>query len=491
MDSPVVTNARTHISPRPSPTVGQFPKMPSPRVVPTPSSPMASGRRNSANTAAPSGPVPRAPTGLAVSTGRMSGAQARDARIPAESTSDFAEFIRSTGPAGGSKSYAASKTNVPPKSPTATTDKQNAHRASMMSGRTRQQPREAAVPEGRGDNADLVDFIRQGPPTATTGHRIPRHVAPFRTTQDSDQMSGAMGGRAVDATIPDIRNSQGSTNATESSMPSMQSSVNSKSALLMGKGHQGSYNGGRMPVDDEMAMMMPKRKTRRVRDPYAIDFSDEEDFDDEMADHITEKPRIPAKEESLAEFLRNYNPPPEPVSPPESKAPKRKVSAPSLINRFTRGSKDSRDKDSGVPRTPTGSSFRGQNGAPPLSPSSPTGSKRHVPIQVNMQSSYDRYGQPLDGSRIGDIDVVSNGNSDGMRNGRPRVASSASNGARRVPMKRFEPRDAVNSRSQTADLAAFLRDSAPPPTEVARAPSRQDDSTGISRVFGRRKKMPV
>ncbi|RAL64078.1 hypothetical protein DID88_003266 [Monilinia fructigena] len=59
-------------------------------------------------------------------------------------------------------------------------------------------------------------------------------------------------------------------------------------------------------LDDDEGTM-PQRKTRRVRDPYAIDLSDEEDDD-------LEPPSRPApiKEESLADFLRNVPPPPSP-----------------------------------------------------------------------------------------------------------------------------------------------------------------------------------
>lgn len=170
-------------------------------------------------------------------------------------------------------------------------------RVSTNSNRGRYQPREAAI--DKGDNSDLIDFIRQGPPVVgASTHRIPRHVAPFRNTMDSDQMTGANGGRAVDATIPEIRHSQASTNVTENSMPSMQSSINSSSALLK------KNNGGGMPskMFDEDDMM-PQRKQRRVRDPYALDFSDEED-DDELFG-TTPKPPV-KKEESLAEFLANY-----------------------------------------------------------------------------------------------------------------------------------------------------------------------------------------
>lgn len=77
-------------------------------------------------------------------------------------------------------------------------------RTTSSAGRSRLQARDAVVP--RGDSvSDLIDFVRSGPQMEKQDHRIPRTVAPFRSTMDSDQMTGAVGGRAVDATIPDVR----------------------------------------------------------------------------------------------------------------------------------------------------------------------------------------------------------------------------------------------------------------------------------------------
>lgn len=326
----------------------------------------------------------------------------RDARVPSESTADFAEFIKSTGPTG--------------------------------------------------DNRPAP--LRNGPQSANN-HRIPRTVAPFRNTFDSEEMSGAIGGKAVDASIPDIRYSQASTHGTDTSstMPSIHSSINSSTALLKNRGGPAPSN--KMFDDDDM---MPKRKTRRVKDPYAIDFSDEDDEDD----FIT-TPKVPVKrEESLAEFLRNYDPPPEPVAEPIShKIPKKKASAPSLIGRFTR--KDSNQTNS-VPQSPLGNDTR---------PASSRGGIRgYIPIHVNMSSPYDKYGSPADS---------------GPPQPTSQTASSMSSG--RVPMKRFEPRDAVSNVSRTSDLAAFLRTSAPPPEPaVVATPPPKEEGSSFSRMFGRRKK---
>ncbi|EWG40329.1 hypothetical protein FVEG_02770 [Fusarium verticillioides 7600] len=326
---------------------------------------------------------------------RMSAAP-RDARVPSESTADFAEFIKSTGPAGDSRPMQ----------------------------------------------------LRNGPPGANS-NRIPHNIAPWDTTGAEEPA----GGKAVDANIPDIRYSQASTYGTESSMPSIHSSINSNTALLKNKGQPAPTS--KMFDEDDM---MPKRKTRRVKDPYAIDFSDDEDDEVLLA---TPKPPV-KKEESLAEFLKNYEPPPEPVTTPISqKIPKKKASAPSLIGRFTR---KENNYSNTAPASPQGNDTR--------SLSSRAGFRNYIPIQVNVPSGYDKYGMPT-----------------GENSSRPSQPASSASSGRRVPMKKFEPRDAVSNVSRTSDLAAFLRTSEPPPEPVmAPPPPKEESSSSLSKMFSRRKK---
>ncbi|ODA83651.1 hypothetical protein RJ55_02166 [Drechmeria coniospora] len=463
LDGPVITK----VSKKPDDLRGQYP---SPRSSPTvadasmppPTQPLRSPPRSKASESKVGKPtelIPRVPVGRAASATQPGATLTREERAPRDSMTDFATFLKSTGPpadAGPSRKAVSAKGSAPPR------------RASSGGNFGRFQPREAAI-DCRADNSDLIDFIRQGPPSASNGHRIPRNVAPFRTTMDSDQMSNAIGGKAIDAMIPDIRHSQASTNLTDTSMPSMQSSVNSSSALLKSKSPAAT------PKLFDEGGLIPRRKQTRVRDPYAIEYSDEEDDDDYDDDDdddddagMAGSPRYPPikKEESLAEFLRNYDPPPEPLSA-AARVPKKKTSSPSLIGKFGRvGSREGRD-----PLIPSEEA---------LSPNGRVGGRNgHIPIQVNMPTGYDKYGStdpPVSSSRI-------------MA---PPSAGS------RVPRKKFEPREAATSRMETSDLAAFLRDSAPPETGAgaggpAAKPSLRPEESGssISRIFGRRKKSGV
>ncbi|KAI1483097.1 hypothetical protein F4774DRAFT_210472 [Daldinia eschscholtzii] len=377
-------------------------------------------------------------------------AQAREARIPRESLQDFADFIRSTGPPGErnvqhTRGHAASISTIRvPKGPThvkksASIDSRQTH----LSNRSNLQARDATVNPGS-ENSDLIDFIRRGPPNSNGNNpRIPRHVAPFRSTMDSDQlqMAGAVGGKAIDAVIPNIRNSEASTNVTDASAPS---SMNSQSALLSKANKMQQYSGNNFDDDD----MMPKRTQRRVRDPYAIDFSDEEDEDMDIMPQPKQK-----KEESLIDFLNSYPPPPEPMPEPVA-IPKKKSSAPNLIARLRSGGSSIR----------SASNPKGFGDSRSLSSRAGNNSKGYTPIVI-----------PTSAEKFG---------------GEPRPPPTAPSGLTgRVPMKKFEARDAVSANTRTSDLASFLRDSEPPPQPVMSLPAQSESkSSGFSRMFERRKK---
>ncbi|KAK0670572.1 hypothetical protein QBC41DRAFT_73669 [Cercophora samala] len=448
------------------------------------------------------GVVPRStPPGPSKPRGNI--AQARDARLPRESMAEFAEFIRSTGPPGGGA--------APVNALAGPGGSRNPGMVSMASvasskgsmtsnpNRPRLQARDAAV-DYKDDNSDLIDFIRRGPPSHNP--RIPKAVAPFRSTMDSDQMTGAVGGRAVDAHLNEAE-MRGS-DSTNSVPPSIQSSINSQSALLAGGRNKPLPTTSHpapttTPNEMDFDMPMPKRKTRRVRDPYAIDLSDEDEMM-MLEEELTPKPKRPvAKEESLIDFLNNYAPPPEPTVLPfatqETQAaaarnkPKKKSSSASLMARLTR-----RDSGQGGGSAP---GFMGGSKAAQL----PTAESRSLSSRASGG-----VGATMGGRSYTPIQVVPNMGSKAaaMMGGNP--APSTTNrppvgGSGRVPMKRFEPRDAVSVPSRgTSDLADFLKHSGPPPGITMAAPfpepmspeqHRRRESNSISKVFGRRKKPSI
>jgi len=399
---------------------------------------------------------------------RPNAPQARDARVDRDSMTDFSEFLRSTGPAnvdpvtrssplvpgqGGTNGTARNASGSAPRVSASTT----LRRSESSAGRSRLQARDATV--GRDSIGDLISVIREGP--ADGDHRISRTVAPFRSTMDSDQMSGAVGGKAVDAVLPDPRFSQTSTNP---------SSINSQSALL----NNNSKNKP-LPVQSQNDLddedMMPKRKQRRARDMYAIDFSDEEEED---GFEIVPKPKKkPTEEESLADFLRNVAPPPDNMPTPlvitDIPKPKKKASFGSRWGIGTVGSSVSGpvvpQKQASLNRAAT---------APTAAPSQ----KTYTPIAAQFTTSQPN---PHGSSRSGDYAS------------RLDVARNPSTG--RVVQKSYEPREAIHTTSRTDELADFLR-SAPPPSMAEPRPfmtsamQEQDEPAGFTaRMFGRRKKV--
>lgn len=324
-------------------------------------------------------------------------------------------------------------------------------RASSSAGRTKLQARDAVI--SRGDSvSDLIDFVRSGPQTEKQDHRIPRTIAPFKTSMDSDLMVGAIGGKAVDATLPDLHPSLGT---------SITSSVTSQSALLSNTRNKALSGQSPNPFEEED--MMPKRKTRRVRDIYAIDFSDEED-----GDFFSSRPPPIVEEESLADFLRNVPPPPEPesvVSRPTSSKLKKKQSSTSLLSRFGRNNSTSGKSNITKPQS------RGQE------PTPASGARKtalYTPIAAKYSTtSPSAYDQPRTGSNY--------------------VSQLDSARGNRVAQKNYQPREAVYTpQSQTNALAEFLLSSEPASSVQAQpktfAPTLQkEEASTFQRMFGRRK----
>lgn len=424
-----------------------------------------------------------------------SGLMAREPRVQTESTRDFADFIRSTGPdkeasiyplmnnvsstslssmrsahingasASRSSSPAASRAqslkngaggeNVPPVPPIPTTSKGT------------MQPRGAnGVSPG---NADLIDFIRSGP-VDKDKHRISRSVAPFRNTMDSEQFrdmdSRLSSDRPVDQSLK--------THNGQSAPSSQRTSLNSRSALLNGAGNAATahpaYSGTPQSLASPVQPSQPARKPSvhdseptkkryRNKDPYAIDFSDEDD------DLVTALPAGSArKEESLVDFLNSMEPP----------------------------------KDSGPPE-------------PLINPNSAQAKKLIQDARANGLNSSTRSlqgdgrsktTQSNPGPRPGYASSVTSARSNGSRPypaGTQFVNTSIRAGNAPRPKMIARTSDSRSQANSTNDLASFLRDSGPPEDpESAPAPNvgraktsakpEKDKKKSAFNLFGKTKK---
>lgn len=234
---------------------------------------------------------------------------------------DFADFIRSTGPAPGDEKpvqrFALSGSSAKPANGSSSsisglgrklsTRQTSSHsHSSSLAGdgptakpRVHMRPRSPAGP--RSGNDDLIDFIRQGPPNSNNGQpRIPRSVAPFRSTVDSDQFEHMLDNGNVESAY----GSQVSTASKQSTQTS-----NSRTGLIPKQNvTQPAYSNTPQQLSGSMSNAEPviTRTRRRVKDPYAID-SDDEDEDLLTALPTSNKPA--QREESMMDFLNNMEPP--------------------------------------------------------------------------------------------------------------------------------------------------------------------------------------
>ena len=444
-------------------------------------------------------------------------AVARDARVEVDTTRDFADFIRSTGPeqakslpkipAGtnsnpttsrpttaiySARSLTGSGPRVPRtlvKSPTGVNpiiEPLISENKALKKGGSRLQPRDATISRND-ESSDLIDFIRQGPPLERNDatRRIPRTVAPFRNTMESDEIEALGHSKAKDS------NSMAST-MDSSITKSLHSSINSRTGLLETSNRQTSNALTSPSVDKrpnrfDEPVQPPMRKQRRVKDPYDIDYSD----DDDEASH-TPKPQN--QEESLMDFLNSVPPPsqaqatPAPlrISSQTAKTLQRKNSA-GMRSRFSRSgssstaaktnSAKSGSQTSNVPNTLLSHTHNGTTAKNPMSLGI---REEHQPLpqqpqskSENSKSTSPTYGPSVDKQRTG----VS----------KPMIKPAQARPAARLDV------------GSTRDLADFLKNSGPPEVtqkQVMAGPSyggngmrlRKEESGGFSRMFSRRKR---
>ena len=333
---------------------------------------------------APAVSSPRVPTSRpGTSSSKMRHGEPRDAKVEPSTSRDLADYLRSTGPESFNQLPRAlvsrPTTSATQASPTPQTAAQYSHNAeqarsarkasgqptlhssegSSNSGRasittpskssstSRYVPRDAQVSRGATTSA-LADFIREGPPRAAGDHRIPRTVAPFRRTMDSDDLNGLVSSADKD---PPGRSSAASTQDSSIVSQSVQSSTNSHTALLdrskmkSGPHTNGTRTGNSMVSSSSQSTArdaIPKRKQRRVRDPYAID-----DSDDDIEEVVTLKPK--RDEESLIDFLRNTAPQPSMTAQPVVAATSSAATKPSLQNKNSSSAIKDRIRNSNIP----------------------------------------------------------------------------------------------------------------------------------------------
>lgn len=275
--------------PVPAPRFSAEREPPVPRMKPTPPSAIDTFSERASPTSLHSTASPVSRTS---SRTKVAMQQAREARVGGESVRDFAQFIRNTGPQSDTSPhghirdssdsvFGSSRPDTAQSASSRTTAKPRRSSNSVKNKGPRLQAREPAG-HNSSETSDLIDFIREGPPGAST-HRIPRTVAPFRNTMDSEDLILIETARENDNKVTPSLASTGA-----------ESTSSSRAPLLSKSG----------PSD---APPIPRRKRRGPRDPYAIDISDEDDEEEFSEPVVASKP--PRAEESLLDFLNSVPPP--------------------------------------------------------------------------------------------------------------------------------------------------------------------------------------
>ena len=496
-----------------------------------------------------------------ISSGPSNKPEPKDPRREDTSIRDFADFIRNTGPeqiktlpklplssgsinakkapsgsdkkASPANKMAAGKlAKSPTPAPVLSGKKSEIKAARKSATGARLQAREAAI-KRNDQSSDLIDFIRQGPPAdhAVGAHRIPRNVAPFRTTMDSDEIQALGHGRARDTS------SMTSTQDSLLNTRSIQSSINSRTGLIDPPSRSNTKpTSNPSPIQPKPMrsssppLGQPIRKQRRVKDPYAIDTDSE---DERMAD--TPKPR--RAEESLMDFLKSATPPANNAPAPivvksafdgipdntNGRTLQRKNSGSSMRDRFTRSGSlgqpntispnppGSRSPANGSQRSPAApvqshntrpnnqrnTSGNGRSNSQTVSAFTRSTSPHLQPSpKANRQEQY----KPAGPSYAGHVERQRNASAPISSNGGgPQVSSLGR--PRQGPQPRTERlRDPTVGQDNMRDLADFFANSGPP--EVATAPrARPESATGVrddngssggfTRMFSRRKKAGV
>lgn len=330
--------------------------------------------------------------------------------------------------------------------------------------------REANGSPSIGGSGDLIDFIRSGPDQPGE-RRIPKTIAPFRSSADNERpMYVGNGAQPATGRANGAGNSSFSSmndSRTESTRDSTRDSTNSNSALLPNGSKnwqqtvQPAYSSKPAPVSKlnvpggRSPAFGVERKRHRNKDPYPIDDSEDEDF-------LTALPRDKRSDQSLVDFLRQNEPPPN--NAPAPLAVTGTAQARAMLNKARATSVNSL-RTANAPKKDSPTTNGKAETLSPLSPISPI-SPLQPPSNGGARSSYEN-------------SIASANTSTSNSTMRPAQIMSRVSSGDNVPQIRkpalsgpkMEIRSAGNTKTarlgakettSTNDLADFLRSSGPP-----------------------------
>lgn len=433
---------------------------------------------------------------LRLANGKPGEVVPRDAKAKKETTSEIADFIRSTGPetirqvpASNTRADVESLQSNPARSvntKATATERNNSRRvtkphpalsaksagtASSKRSGPKLQAREATVSHDE-QTSDLIDFIRQGPaPDRSDGsRRIPRSVAPFRRTMDSDEIQALGNGKAKDTS---------SVTSTQDGLvqpQSLRSSSNSRTGLLESAKR---WNGGQHHATSKPFRLdePPRRKQHRNKDPYAIDIEGEDE-----EDGLNPGTQPQAHKETLVEFLRSMSPPPQGPTgssvdgTPEAnkKSIAKKTSGQNIREQFARANPSNHAAKTSISK-PTIINITEAN----------RNREREKSRQAPLVSPLEPSSHP----------ITANGNKyDSYKSTHPIYAAHVDRDRIAPRPGRLQPRGEREPEPGLSELADFFKNSGPPtppseksPPTLSIAREKEKEEGGLSRLFRRKK----
>ena len=499
---------------------------------------------------APTSALSQSKTPSRPTTSHTNSGVAREARANSESTRDFADFLRSTGPSEDADAQVQAQKATPvaaPKpinalpavsrptsghgakkitkqnpsslgQPMQSSSPKSAPMARDIAGpaltknrTTKLQARDPTVPGGT--SSDLIDFIRQGPTEQNEGRlRLPRTGDPPRPFGDTNSLTK---GRTSEGDRS--RLSVASTQISSVPSKSVQS-INSRTGLLESGDHtREARHRASGSIESQPGRHagppQPKRRQYRNKDPYAVDTDSDDD------EHPHSAP--PKAEESLIEFLNSVAPTPPTArntlangSSLNSSSTSTKIKYPTMRDRLDRngvsGSKSkavAKESLMGVPSITRGKSEAKQTGVGLTqgktatlqhSPYIPPSNRGRVESRITGDGVRSQAPQlpPLNPRETSPHLISKVGNKfDTYRITEPTYAAhidrERNGGARRTPVH-HQARGNREPDLGLSDLADFLKNSEPPMAQarVETPPAKEKEKEGgFGRMFSRRKKV--
>ncbi|KHJ33890.1 hypothetical protein EV44_g1352 [Erysiphe necator] len=268
-------------------------------------------------------------TSLIESKRRSCAPQPRDARIERDrSLSDFAKFIRTTGPDISTQNNpitlqeTITVENQPPTGSNIirnSSSRNTFHKRFDSASTRRKFPSRDIISKRSESFSSFIDFVRPGPKSENLDPSTSHDQASFNSPALSNSSWGVIDNKNVESSLIDPRQLRDS--------PSINSSVTSHSALLA---HKAKKRSSATVTQNQLEKNnISSRRERKIRDT-SLDLSDVEKWGD---DSIETKPK---QIESLKDFLQNTSPSDIPENRFARKPYKANASAPGLMSLFGR-----------------------------------------------------------------------------------------------------------------------------------------------------------